>query len=117
MFAKNVKDAYFDYDKSNIRPDAETTLTADADFLKQHPNIKFTIEGHCDERGSEEYNLGLGDRRATSAKSYLTNLGVTADRMSTISFGKDRPVCTDHNEECWQRNRRAHLVFGTESKP
>jgi len=116
-FAKNVKDAYFDYDKSNIRPDAEQALTSDSTFLKDHAGIKFTIEGHCDERGSEEYNLGLGDRRATSAKNYLSNLGVAADRMTTISFGKDRPVCTDHDEECWQRNRRAHLVFGTESKP
>ena len=115
-FAANVKDAYFDLDKYNIRPDAEQALTGDADFLKAHPNVKFTVEGHCDERGSEEYNLGLGDRRATSAKSFLVNLGVTADRISTISYGKDRPVCTDHSEDCWQRNRRAHSVYGTQSK-
>jgi peptidoglycan-associated lipoprotein len=114
LFNQTVKDAYFDFDKSNIRPDAEQALTADADFLKQHTNIKFTIEGHCDERGSEEYNLGLGDRRATAAKNFLANLGVAADRMTTISYGKDRPVCTEHNEECWQKNRRAHLAFGTE---
>jgi len=116
LFGQNMKDAYFDFDKSDIRPDAQQVLTSDADFLKQHTNIKFTIEGHCDERGSEEYNLGLGDRRATAAKSFLVNLGIGADLISTISYGKDRPVCTDHNEDCWQRNRRAHFHFGTESK-
>ena len=116
LFGQNVKDAYFDFDKSNIRPDAEQALTADADFLKSKPDIKFTIEGHCDERGSEEYNLGLGDRRATAAKGFLGNLGVSADRVTTISYGKDRPVCTDHNEDCWQKNRRAHFVYGTQTK-
>jgi len=116
LFGQNVKDAYFDFDKSNIRPDAEQTLTADADFLKSKPDIKFTIEGHCDERGSEEYNLGLGDRRATSAKNFLANLGVSADRVTTISYGKDRPVCTEHSEDCWQKNRRAHFVYGTQTK-
>jgi peptidoglycan-associated lipoprotein len=115
-FAASVKDAFFDFDKSDIRPDAAQALTSDADFLKAHPDIKFTIEGHCDERGSEEYNLGLGDRRATSAKNFLANLGVAADNMTTISYGKDKPFCTEHNEECWQQNRRAHLVEGTESK-
>jgi peptidoglycan-associated lipoprotein len=116
LFSQNIKDGYFDFDKSNIRPDAATALEHDADFLKQHPDISFTIEGHCDERGSEEYNLGLGDRRATSAKTFLVNLGVPADRITTISYGKDRPFCTEHTEACWQRNRRAHLVYGTESK-
>lgn len=116
LFSQNIKDGYFDFDKSNIRPDAATALERDADFLKQHPDISFTIEGHCDERGSEEYNLGLGDRRATSAKNFLVNLGVSADRITTISYGKDRPFCTEHTEACWQSNRRAHLVFGTESK-
>jgi peptidoglycan-associated lipoprotein len=116
LFKQNIKDAFFDFDKSDIRPDAQTALNADADFLKQHPNIKFTIEGHCDERGSEEYNLGLGQRRADAAKNYLVNLGISADNITTISYGKDRPFCTEHNEECWQQNRRAHLVFGTESK-
>jgi peptidoglycan-associated lipoprotein len=112
LFEQNMKDAYFDFDKYNIRPDAEQALTSDADFLKQHPNIKFTLEGHCDERGSEEYNLGLGDKRANAAKTFLTNLGISADRISTISYGKDRPVCTEHNEECWQKNRRAHPRYG-----
>jgi peptidoglycan-associated lipoprotein len=114
LFDQNVKDAYFDFDKSDIRPDAQQALTADADFLKAHTGYNFTIEGHCDERGSEEYNMGLGDRRATSAKNFLVNLGVPADRITTISYGKMRPVCTDHNEDCWQRNRRAHFHYGAE---
>lgn len=116
LFNRNIKDAFFDFNKSTIRPDASQALTADADFLKQHPDIKFTIEGHCDERGSEEYNLGLGDRRATAVKNFLVNLGVSADSITTISYGKDRPFCTDHTETCWQQNRRGHLVYGTESK-
>ncbi len=116
MFNRSIKDAYFDFDKSNIRPDADQALTQDAQFLNQHPDIKFTIEGHCDERGSEEYNLGLGDRRATAAAKFLENLGIGADRITTISYGKDRPFCTEHTESCWQSNRRAHLVYGTESK-
>lgn len=108
VLARNLKDAYFDLDKSDVRPDAQQTLTADADALKAYANATLTIEGHCDERGSEEYNLGLGDRRATAAKAFLVNLGVPADRLNTISYGKDRPQCTDSTEECWQRNRRAH---------
>ncbi|MGH9342960.1 MAG: peptidoglycan-associated lipoprotein Pal [Terriglobia bacterium] len=116
LFSQNVKDAYFDFNKSDVRPDAAQALQSDADFLKQHPDIKFTIEGHCDERGSEEYNLGLGDRRANAVKNYLVNLGVSGDNITTISYGKDRPFCTDHNEACWQQNRRGHLVFGTETK-
>lgn len=116
LFRQNIKDAFFDFDKSDIRPDAQQALTGDASFLKDHADIKFTVEGHCDERGSEEYNLGLGDRRATAAKNYLVNLGVSGDRISTISYGKDRPFCTEHNEECWQQNRRAHFHYGAESK-
>lgn len=111
LFGQNIKDAFFDFNKSNIRTDAEAALKADADFLNAHPSIDFTIEGHCDERGSEEYNLGLGDRRANSAKQYLVNLGVSASRITTVSYGKDRPFCTEHNEDCWQQNRRAHLVY------
>jgi peptidoglycan-associated lipoprotein len=113
LFEQNIKDAYFDYNKSDIRPDAQQALTSDADFLKSHPSITFTIEGHCDERGSEEYNLGLGDRRANAAKSFLVNLGIPASRITTISYGKDRPFCTESNEACWQQNRRAHLVMGS----
>ena len=117
LFNQNMKTAYFDFDKSDIRPDAQTTLKTDADFLKQHPDIKFTFEGNCDERGSEEYNLGLGQRRADSAKKYVSDLGFPADNIATISYGKDRPVCTDHNEECWQKNRSAHPAWGIESQP
>ena len=118
QFTQNVKDAYFDFDKSDIRPDAQQALTSDSDFLKPHTGIKITIEGLCDERGSEEYNLALGDRRATSAKSFLVNLGISADRVNTISYGKEQEhqVCTDSNEDCWQKNRRAHFHFGTETK-
>jgi peptidoglycan-associated lipoprotein len=111
-FARNIKDAYFDYDKSDIRPDAQQVLNANADWFKRHPNVSFTVEGHCDERGSEEYNLGLGDRRANAVKNYLVNLGVSADRINTISYGKSRPVCTESNEGCWQQNRRGHFRYG-----
>lgn len=110
LFTQEVQDAYFDYDKSNIRPDAQQALAKTADFLKKYPEIKVTIEGHCDERGSTEYNLGLGQRRADAVKQYLTSLGVTADRMTTISYGKEKPFCTEHNEACWQQNRRGHFV-------
>src|SRR5712691_1310417 len=114
MLGREGQDAYFDYDKSDIRDDARQTLTRDADLLKrifaEDPSFSVVLEGHCDERGSAEYNLGLGDRRATSAKDFLVQLGVPADRIRTISFGKDRPQCTDATEECYQRNRRVHLV-------
>jgi peptidoglycan-associated lipoprotein len=115
IFEAHIQDAYFDYDKSDIRADAQQTLTADADVLKSYPDMVFTIEGHCDERGSEEYNLGLGDRRATAAKNFLVNLGVSPNRIFTISYGKDRPFCTESTEQCWQSNRRAHFVFGRPS--
>ncbi|HYM13369.1 MAG TPA: peptidoglycan-associated lipoprotein Pal [Bryobacterales bacterium] len=112
--SRRVQDAYFDFDKSDIRADARTTLTSDADGLKavfnDFPNLRVVIEGHCDERGSAEYNLGLGDRRATAAKEFLTQLGVAADKLSVISYGKERPQCTEHTEECWQRNRRVHFT-------
>ncbi len=111
MFNQNIKDAFFDYDKYDIRSDAQQTLTADADFLKAHPNIRFTIEGHCDERGSTEYNLGLGDNRANAAKQFLVQQGVAADRIRTISYGKEKPFCSEHTEQCWQENRRAHFVY------
>ena len=116
MLSSSVSDAFFDYDKSDIREDARAALTKDADALKaifnDFPNATITIEGHCDERGSAEYNLALGDRRATAAKDFLTQLGVPADKLKTISYGKERPQCTDHNEECWQKNRRAHFSTG-----
>jgi len=110
VLESQLKDAYFDLDKSDIRPDAQQTLTADADAMKANSHASITIEGHCDERGSEEYNLGLGDRRANAAKAFLENLGVPASRLNTISYGKDRPQCTEQSEDCWQRNRRAHLT-------
>jgi peptidoglycan-associated lipoprotein len=114
ILAREAQDAYFDYDKSDIRSDAQQALSRDADILKRifqsDPGFIVVVEGHCDERGSAEYNLGLGDRRATAAKEYLVQLGVPADRIHTISYGKDMPVCTDANEACYQRNRRAHLA-------
>src|SRR5258708_4199646 len=109
-FNQEVRDAYFDYDKADIRPDARTALSKTADFLKSKPSIKVTIEGHCDERGSTEYNLGLGVRRANAVKQYLESLGVPADRLNTTSFGKEKPFCTESNEACWQQNRRGHFV-------
>lgn len=114
--SSEVMDVYFDYDKSDVRADARDVLTKDADALKSilaaFPNATIVVEGHCDERGSAEYNLGLGDRRATSAKDFLVQLGVPTDRLKTISYGKERPVCTDHTEDCWQKNRRAHFSPG-----
>jgi peptidoglycan-associated lipoprotein len=109
-FNQEVRDAYFDYDKADIRPDARVALSTTADFLKKYPSIKVTIEGHCDERGSTEYNLGLGDRRANAVKQYLVSLGVSGDRMGTVSFGKEKPFCMEHAEACWQQNRRGHFV-------
>ena len=113
ILASDVQDAYFDYDKSDVREDARAVLTKDADALKQlfsdNPGFTVMLEGHCDERGSAEYNLGLGDRRATAAKDLLVQLGVPADRLKTISYGKERPQCTESNESCWQRNRRVHF--------
>jgi peptidoglycan-associated lipoprotein len=111
LFDQNVKDVYFDYDKSDVRPDQQSAVQADVAFLQQHPNISFTIEGHCDERGSTEYNLALGDNRASSVKNALVAGGVSADRVKTISYGKEKPFCTEHNEQCWQQNRRGHLVY------
>ena len=111
-----VKDAYFDFDKANIRSDAEQALGVDAGLFKNHPGIKFTLEGYCDERGSEEYNLALGDRRANAAKDFLVNAGVSPDRINTISYGKSKPVCTDQTGECWQKNRRAHFHVGEVSQ-
>ena len=111
--ANEVNDGYFDYDKFDVREDARSVLTRNADALKailrEFPNAVITIEGHCDERGSAEYNLGLGDRRSTAAKEFLVQLGVPADRLRTLSYGKERPQCTESDESCWQRNRRAHF--------
>ena len=112
----SLQDALFDYDSNNIRDDARAALTADADAIKRilidFPSASVNVEGHCDERGSAEYNLGLGDRRASSARDFLVQLGVPGDRLKTISYGKERPVCTESTEGCWQRNRRAHFSAG-----
>jgi peptidoglycan-associated lipoprotein len=111
LFDQNVKDAYYDFNKSDVRDDAREALTKDAEFLRSYPQVRVSIEGHCDERGSTEYNLGLGERRAQAAKNYLISLGISADRMDTVSWGKERPFCTEHTEDCWQQNRRAHFVL------
>lgn len=109
-----IQDAYFDYDKHTLRADAQTALKTDAQTLaviiRQYPDFKLTLEGHCDERGSEEYNLALGDARAKQAQEYLAGLGLPADQLRILSFGKDKPVCDEHDEACWQKNRRAHLT-------
>jgi peptidoglycan-associated lipoprotein len=114
VIARDIKDAFFDFDKSDLREDARNTLTQNADKLKtifrDYSTGTVTLEGHADERGSAEYNLGLGDRRAIAAKDFLVQLGVPADRLRTLSYGKERPQCTDNNEACWQKNRRAHFT-------
>ncbi|HJZ65979.1 MAG TPA: peptidoglycan-associated lipoprotein Pal [Candidatus Acidoferrum sp.] len=110
LFTKEVRDAYFDLDKADLRPDAREALTKTADFLRNYPQAKVTIEGHCDERGSTEYNLALGDRRAAAVKQFLVSQGIAADRMSTVSYGKEKPFCMESNEACWQQNRRGHFV-------
>jgi peptidoglycan-associated lipoprotein len=106
-----LQDAFYDFDKSDLREDARTTLSADAQWLKKYPSIQILIEGHCDERGTSKYNLALGDRRANAAKEYLASLGVDASRVRTISYGKERPFCTESSETCWQQNRRAHFLI------
>jgi peptidoglycan-associated lipoprotein len=105
-FNAHVQPIFFDYDTYDIRQDAQSTLSKDADYLIAHPNIKVVIGGYCDERGSDEYNLVLGQNRAQAAKTALITAGVAADRMRIISYGKEKPFCTDSTEECWQLNRR-----------
>ena len=111
LFAQNMQDVFFAYDNYDIEPQYQKVLQADARFLQQHPNIKFTIEGHCDERGSTEYNLALGDNRANATKQALVQLGISGDRIRTISYGKEKPFCTESTESCWQQNRRGHFVY------
>jgi peptidoglycan-associated lipoprotein len=112
LFQQNVKDIYFDYDKYDLRSGDQAIVDADAAYLSAHPSIKFTIEGHCDERGSTDYNLALGDNRANSARDALIKAGVHADQIKTISYGKEKPFCAEQTEECWQKNRRDHFVYG-----
>lgn len=111
LFGKNVKDIFFDFNKADIRAGETSTAQSDAQFLIQHPDVKVQIEGHCDDRGSEEYNLALGSSRANSLKEMLANNGVSADRVSVISYGKEKPFCTTDDEQCWQENRRDHFVY------
>jgi peptidoglycan-associated lipoprotein len=106
-----LQDAYFDYDKYELRDDARAALATDAEWLKKFPTIQILIEGHCDERGTNEYNLALGERRANAAKDYLVSLGIDASRVKTVSYGEERPQCQESQESCWQKNRRAHLVI------
>jgi peptidoglycan-associated lipoprotein len=108
---REIKDAFFDYDQYTIRDDARTALLANARLLAKYPGVRITIEGHCDERGSEKYNLALGDRRAISVKDFLTAQGIDGSRVDTISYGKERNFCEEHNEECFQLNRRAHFTI------
>ncbi len=110
--AKSIfKDVLFDYDMYDIKPEARPALDAVAAYLGSNKNINIVVEGHCDDRGTNEYNLALGERRAKSAKSYLTSLGVSPDRMIIITFGEEKPLCTAQNEACWQLNRRVHFVI------
>ena len=106
-FRASVQDIFFDYDSYDVRSDAQGTLSKDASYLVSHPNVKIVIGGYCDERGSNEYNLALGQNRADSAKKALVMAGVGADRIRVISYGKEKPFCTESTEECWQQNRRA----------
>ena len=107
----NLEDAYFDYDKAILRPDTLKVLQSNSSELRaildQYPDYKLTIEGHCDERGSAEYNVALGDKRAHAAMDYLVNVGISTSQLSVLSYGKERPICREQNEDCWQRNRRA----------
>ena len=109
LFTKEVQDAFFDYDKAAIRDDARSALAKTAEFLRSYPHVAVVIEGHCDERGSTEYNLALGDRRDDAAKNFLVSQGIAGDRIQTVSYGKERPFCTQSNEACWQQNRRVHF--------
>jgi peptidoglycan-associated lipoprotein len=112
-----LKPIYFDYDSSDLREADRRILSENADALKRFDFIRVTIEGHCDERGTVEYNLALGERRARAAQDYLASLGVAADRMKTVSYGKEVPICRESSEECWARNRRAHFAVTGKARP
>ena len=104
-------DIHFEFDKSSLLPEAQEILKEKAEWLRRNPGVSAIIEGHCDERGTNEYNIALGDRRAKSAKSFLVNLGIAGSRLETISYGEERPVDPGHNENAWAKNRRAHFVI------
>jgi peptidoglycan-associated lipoprotein len=106
-----IRDAFFDYDASTLSSDAQEALTTSATWLKAHPQYNLLIEGHCDERGTQQYNLALGDKRANTAREYLVTLGVDSGRVRTVSYGEERPFETGSNESAWAKNRRAHLVI------
>jgi len=108
--SKMLRDIHFDFDRYNIRPEEAEVLKENSALLKKYPGMKFQIEGHCDERGTAEYNLALGERRANSVKKYLVSIGISPSRISTISYGEERPFDPGHNEEAWAKNRRAHFV-------
>jgi peptidoglycan-associated lipoprotein len=108
---KPLTDAYFDYDKSDLREDGRASLQKDSQYLKKWSSIVVSVEGHCDSRGSAEYNLALGSRRATAVKDYLVSLGVAANRITVVSKGKEQPFCGEETEACWQQNRRGHFII------
>lgn len=112
LFARSVKDIYFDYDRFDVRAEDQSVINANAAFFKSHPSMRFTIEGHCDERGSTDYNLALGDSRANSARNALIKAGVGADQIKVISYGKEKPFCSESSESCMQQNRRDHFAYG-----
>lgn len=111
IFNASVQDIYFDYDKADLRPESQQSLAKAAQVINQHPNWRIRIEGNCDERGSTEYNLSLGEERASSARQALSQGGVSGDRLQSISYGKEKPICTESTEDCWQKNRRDHFVL------
>jgi peptidoglycan-associated lipoprotein len=111
LFLKDIHDAYFDYDSASLRPDAREALQKSAEFLRNYPSARVTVEGHCDERGSTEYNLALGQSRSNAVRQYLVSLGVPADQIGATSLGKEKPFCNDANEACWQQNRRGHFTL------
>jgi peptidoglycan-associated lipoprotein len=106
-----LKDIHFDFDKYDIRPSDAAVLKGNAELLKKYPKVKIQIEGHCDEKGTNEYNLALGERRANSTRNYLLSLGISPERISTISYGEERPLDPGHNEDAWTKNRRAHTII------
>src|SRR5215813_11042694 len=111
LFAQNVKDVFFDYDSYSVPSAQSQSIAANAQFLSQHPDIKIVLEGHCDERGSDEYNLALGDSRVQAVKQELIRLGINAERLKVVTYGKEKPFCTEATEQCWQQNRRAHFTL------
>ena len=112
--ASGLQPIYFDFDRSFVRDDAKAAMKANAEWLKANPKVKIRIEGNCDERGTIEYNQALGQRRAAAAKKYLTDTGIAARRISLISYGKEKQICKEHTEDCWQKTRRDDLVAATE---